>query len=86
MTHDARVGWLAIGLLVLGWDAVACLTGGETLSGCYSDALANPRTRRTVAIGTGYIVAHLLAPPSLCHLDPLHRAAERLRSTRRTHA
>lgn len=76
VTADARTGWLAVALLVVGWDLTACLTGGQTLSGCY----ANSRHRRVVLAGTVLIVAHLAGPGRWCRYDPLQILAGRLRS------
>lgn len=67
--HDhPEYGWLALVLLV----AAADFTGSKTMSDAFRTASRHPITGPCLAIGWGYLTAHLFGVIPL-ELDPLHR-------------
>lgn len=65
----ATAGWIGIAVVVAAADGHALDTGTETMSG------AAGRHPIVTAVVGGYVLAHLLLPGRLHHLDPARRAS-----------
>jgi hypothetical protein len=73
-----RYGWLLLVLFVAGWDLVAAMTNGESLSFTFRRSVAETAWKWPVLVVIVLLTVHLFLPPRLRHHDPLDRLYQRI--------
>jgi hypothetical protein len=76
-----RYGWLVIVLFVVGWDVVAAVTNGESLTFVFRRSVAETAWKWPVLVAIVLMTVHLFLPPRLRQHDPLDRLYERIGNT-----
>jgi len=72
----ARYGWLLIitvFAVIVTWDIIAALTGGQTVSGTFRCSVAQTNWRWPVLAIAVVLLVHLFLPARLWRYDPLDR-------------
>lgn len=81
---QARYGWLLIITvlaIIVVWDIVAAITGGETVSGTFRCSVAQTNWRWLALTLAAVLLVHLFLPARLWRYDPLDRLYYRLNGT-----
>ncbi|TML87454.1 MAG: hypothetical protein E6G06_18070 [Actinobacteria bacterium] len=76
---NARYGWILVIAVVVGWDVVAVLTDGQSLTSAFRHfAHAHPALRWLLMSVALFLVVHLFEPVSWQRYDPVDRLYLRL--------
>jgi hypothetical protein len=71
-----RYGWVLLVLFVIGWDLVAAITNGESLTYVFRRGVAESAWRWPVLVVIALLVVHLYLPPKYQRYDPLDKVYE----------
>jgi hypothetical protein len=73
-----RYGWLLLVLFVAGWDLVAAMTNGESLTFTFRRSVADTAWKWPVLVVVVLVTVHLFLPARLRQHDPLDRLYQRV--------